>query len=96
MKFNSIKIYPLKDQTSMKAKADVSLETEHGEFSIKGFRIVQIGSKEPFVGSPQEKYMAKGVMQYKDILYLDRKFQAFICTEIIKEYKKQVAGLRVA
>ena len=95
MKINTIKVWLIENNKSMKAKADVSFITDQGEISIKGFRIVQKGDV-TFVGGPQEKYQLKGVMQYKEMLYVDRKFQAFLYSQILNEYKKITATLRVA
>ncbi len=93
MKIDQIKIWPVKNNKALKAKADVTLSTEQGEISIKGFRIVQMNDGVTFVASPQEKYQVGSVTKYKDLLWLDRAFQAFLYSKIIGNYKDQTAPL---
>ena len=89
MQIGLIKIWPVDKNKTLIGKADVSFTTEHGEFSVKNFRIVQIDGKPAFVGGPQEKYLVNGVPKYKEILWLDRKFQGFLYEKILAAFNSK-------
>lgn len=89
MQIGLIKIWPVDNNKTLKGKADVSLITDQGELSMKGFRIVRTDDKTIFVAPPQEKYVINGVTKYKDILWLDRLFQKFLYSQILTEFQNK-------
>ena len=93
MRLESIKIWLVKGVSSLKAKADVTLNTDWGELALKGFRVVQTPAKEPFVAPPQEKYSdSAGKTAYKDILWLGRSVQQTLYPKIIEAFNKELSG----
>jgi DNA-binding cell septation regulator SpoVG len=93
MRVVEVRIWPVKGASSLKAKADLSLLTDEGEFSIKGFRVVEVPGKEAFVAPPQEKYQDKdGKSAYKDLLWVSRSIQALIYPKILESYNAKAGA----
>ena len=93
MKVSEIRVWKVNSTGSLKAKADVAFVTDLGEFSVKGFRVVQAPAKGAFVAPPQEKYQDKsGKAAYKDILWLGQSLQQALYTRILDAYNRELGS----
>ena len=89
----SVKLWLVQGSTSLKAKADITLQLEDGEITLRGFRVVQVCGKGPFVAAPQERYKNKEVKDtYKAIILMSRSLEALLYPIVLEDFKRQVQG----
>lgn len=89
MHIKDIRVFPVKGNSKLKAKANVSLVNENGwEIGIKGFRIHEDDKKPAWVGVPTEKYLKDGKDEYAEIIWFNQTVQSEIYSKIIEAYKK--------
>jgi DNA-binding cell septation regulator SpoVG len=77
------------ESDSLKAFADVTLCTEYGELTLKGFRVLHKSGKEPWVAFPDSSYEDKdGKKVHKRIVEASKALNKKICDLILEEYAK--------
>ncbi len=94
MKISKIQIFPVKGNSKLKAKANVTLISENGwEQTIKGFRVHDDGQKDPWVGVPTEKYLKNGKSEYSEIIWLNQTAISNLYPQIISEYRNKSSNV---
>ena len=84
----SITLRKLDFGNSIKANADVLLEFDEGEVTIKGLKVIHQNGKPAWVAMPSNSYKDRsGEFKNFQIVEFSRKLKERICTEVLEKYK---------
>lgn len=85
----TIELKKLNNSKSLKAFADVSFSTSHGEITLKGFRVIQKDENPMWIAFPSSSYKNKeGNMVNAPFLEVSKAFKKELTDLILKEYSK--------
>lgn len=91
MEISEIRIFLVRGNSQLKAKANVTLRLDTGsELCIKGFRLHDDGKKAPWIGVPTERFTKNGKDDYADVLWMNQIAQSEIYPKIIDAYTQQI------
>jgi DNA-binding cell septation regulator SpoVG len=92
----TIEIRPIENAKTLKASAKVTLQTEIGEATASGFRIIEKDRGKPWVGFPQETYQHDGKWVNIPTLEFAPRGRRIIAESILAEYRKLVPEVAAA
>ncbi len=91
MEVSEIKVFLVKGNSKLKAKAHVTVRTENGwELTLKGLRIHDDGIKAPWVGVPTERYSKNGKDEYTEMLWINQTAQSDLYPKVLFAYKEKI------
>ena len=79
------------ERGNLKAFADVTIPSELGEITLRGFRVVQKGGEEPWVAFPSSSYTKNGQIINKTIIEVSRGLKRQIVDAVMAEFKRSGA-----
>ena len=77
------------DKGSLKATADITLPSDLGDVTVRGFRVIHDGSKAPWVGYPSSSYVKNGETIRYPLLQLSARLKNHLAEAILAEYERQ-------
>lgn len=76
------------ERGSLKAFADVTIPTQLGELTVKGFRVVQKDGEGAWIGFPSTSYTKDGKTVNNQILETSKALKRKLTDLILAEYKR--------
>ncbi len=82
-------VQPFNNGKSIKAFADISLDTGLGEISISGIKIIQKDDNKPFIIFPSISFKDDKTGDFKNrkILSFSKRLEKMISNSVLKEYE---------
>jgi DNA-binding cell septation regulator SpoVG len=76
------------ERGNLKAFADVTLPTEFGEVTLRGFRVIQKDEQPTWVALPSSSYTKDGKIVNSPLLEVSRNLKRQITDAVLAEYHK--------
>jgi len=94
MGFEILVTLMLRDAGSMRATAEVTIQTALGALTVSGFKVIEKEPGKPWVGMPSKEYVGKdGTKKYQKLLEMPKALLRAVTEAVLAEYKKQLAPI---
>lgn len=80
------------ERGQLKAFVDVTFKLSFGEVTVLGFRVIQNGTKDPWVAYPAVSYQKDGKTHNKPIVEATRALQPLLAQTVLDAYRKALSA----